>query len=231
MKEIDFNNLNTFLKNPSPGEQFEINSISSFLKLVWKSFLIILVIDIITGVLIVIPLKNSNLFPPLKEINSTPFNILKITLILPVIEELIFRLPLRISKTNLITSFSVIIFLFLNKWCIYNIYITLSCSLILFFLLHLCIKIESNFMNRITIFFTNHFWALFYFQALVFGFLHLTNYILDFRYFFLFPLFILSYIITGLLWGYLRTRYTHGFYLCIASHIVINSIYCFVLSR
>src|ERR1035437_4740903 len=104
---IDFRDFTIFLKNPSPGKQFDINSISSFLKLIWKVFLIILVIDLVTGILIVTPL----------------------------------------------------------------------------------------------------------------------------RYFYLYPFFAINYIISGLLFGYLRIRFAFGIYLCIVSHILVNCIYCFILSR
>ncbi len=190
-----------------------------------------MVIDIIAGILIVTPLRYFNLFPFLREIKFTPSNILKATLIFPIIEELIFRLPLKISKINLVTSFNLIIFLVLKKWCFSNIYLSLSLSLVLFLLLYISISGESSFLNRLTHFFTNHFWMFFYFQAMIFGFLHLTNYIVDFRYFYLFPFIVISYISKGCLFGYLRIRFTYGIYLCIASHILVNSIYCFVLSR
>jgi hypothetical protein len=138
---------------------------------------------------------------------------------------------LRISKINLATSFSLIIFLVLNKWCFSNVYLALSFSVVLFLLLYIGIIGESSFLNRLTTFFTNHFWMFFYFQALVFGFLHLTNYIVDFRYFYLFPFIVISYISKGCLFGYLRVRFTYGIYLSIVSHMVVNSIYCIVLSR
>ena len=190
-----------------------------------------MVIDIIAGILIVIPLRYFNLFPFLREFKFTPSNILKATLMFPIIEELIFRLPLKISKINLATSFSLIIFLVLNKWYFSNIYLALSFSFVLFLLLYISISSESSFLDRLTLSFTKHFWRFFYFQALIFGFLHLTNYIVDIRYFYLFPFIVISYISKGCLFGYLRIRFTYGIYLCIASHILVNSIYCFVLSR
>jgi hypothetical protein len=190
-----------------------------------------MVIDIIIGILIVIPLRYFNLYPSLNEFKFTSVNILKITIISPVIEELIFRLPLRISKINLAVSFSLIIFLVLYKWCLFNIYLSLSCSAILFFSLYLYFRKGINLFHKLSFFLTHHFWQFFYFMALLFGILHLTNYRVDFRYFYLFPFFAINYIISGFFWGYLRVRYTYGIYLCIASHIFVNSIYCFVLSR
>jgi hypothetical protein len=121
--------------------------------------------------------------------------------------------------------------LVLNKWCFTNIFIAFSFSLILFLLLYICIRGESSIHIRLTHFFTNHFWMVFYIQAMIFGFLHLTNYIIDFRYFYLFPLVVISYISKGCLFGYLRVRFTYGIYLSIAAHIVFNSIYCLIFSH
>lgn len=230
MKKNYLRDLFTFLIYPNQGEQYDINSISIFLRLVWKSFLFLMVIDIIAGILIVIPLRYFNLFPSLKEIKFTPVHILKITLIFPIIEELIFRLPLKISKINLASSFSLAMFLVLNKWCFSHIYLALSFSLVLFLSLYIWIRKKPSFLNKLTHFFTNNFGMVFYFQALIFGFLHLTNYIVDFRYFYLFPFIVISYISKGCFFGYLRVRFNYGIYLCIASHMVVNSIYCFVLS-
>jgi hypothetical protein len=231
LKRIDIQDFIAFLKNPGLEEHYKINSISIFLRLVWKSFIVLMLIDIIAGILIVFPLRYFNLFPLLREFKFTPSNILKATLIFPIIEELIFRLPLRISKIYLATSFSLIILLVLNKWCFSNFYLALSFSLVLFLLLYMGITRESSSLDRLTTFFTNHFWVVFYFQAIIFGFLHLKNYIVDFRYFYLLPFIVISYISKGCLFGYLRVRYTFGIYLCIASHIVANSIYCLIFSH
>ena len=218
-----------FLKNPSLENQSDIKSPSSFLKMVWKSFLILLASDIILGLLFCGPLIYFNLFPSLKGINFSLFNILKISLFYPIVEELIFRLPLRYSKFNLVLSFSILISLLVFKRLISNVYLAITLSLILYFSLSLLFRKDSLFLIKIINFFILKFRVVFYFQALLFGFLHLANYNITFKYFYLFPLFIMNYIFTGCFWGYLRVRYSNGIYLCIASHIFINSIYCLVL--
>ena len=226
---IDFSDFIIFLKNPSLEKQFDIKSLSSFLKMVWKSFLILLASDIILGLLFCGPLIYFNLFPSLKGINFSLFNILKISLLYPIVEELIFRLPLRYSKFNLVLSFSILISLLVFKRLISNVYLAITLSLILYFSLSLLFRKDSLFLIKIINFFILKFRVVFYFQALLFGFLHLANYNITFKYFYLFPLFIMNYIFTGFFWGYLRVRYSNGIYLCIASHIFINSIYCLVL--
>jgi membrane protease YdiL (CAAX protease family) len=60
--------------------------------------------------------------------------------------------------------------------------------------------------------------------------LHLQHYYLDSTYFFLYPLFIISYILMGCIAGYLRVRYTNGLYVCILLHMTINTIACITRS-
>lgn len=226
---IDFKHFIIFLKNPNLENQFDINSLSSFLKLVWKSFLILLVGDIILGLIFCGPLIYLKVFPSLKEINFSLINSLKIILFFPIIEELIFRLPLRSSRFNLILSFSILISLIVFKWLISNVYLAISLLLVLSLSLYLLIREDSIYLINLINFLTAKFRVVFYIQASVFGLLHLTNYNLEFKYFYLFPLFIMNYIFTGCFWGYLRVKYVNGIYLCIASHIFINSIYFLIL--
>jgi hypothetical protein len=231
LKRIDLRDLIKFLKTPCQEEHYKINSIFVFLRLLWNSFLILVLIDIIVGILIVLPLRYLNLFPLLREFKFTSYDIIKAILIFPIIEELIFRLPLKTFKINFVTSFSLIIFLVLNKWCLSNTYLALGISILLFLLLYLGINGESNIPVSLAHFFRYPFWIIFYFQAVIFGILHLTNYIVDFRYFYLFPLIVFSYILKGCLLGYIRVRFTYGIYLCIGSHILVNSIYFFLLKQ
>jgi hypothetical protein len=226
---IDFSDFIIFLKNPSLEKQFDIKSLPLFLKMVWKSFLILLASDIILGLLFCGPLIYFNLFPSLKGINFSLFTILKISLFYPIVEELIFRLPLLCSKFTLVISFSILISLLVFKHLTSNVYLAIALSLILYFSLSLFFREDSPFLIKLINFFILKFRVVFYFQALLFGFLHLANYNITFKYFYLFPLFIMNYIFTGCFWGYLRVRYSNGIYLCIASHIFINSIYCLVL--
>ena len=228
---IDFSDFIIFLKNPSLEKQFDIKSLSLFLRLVWKSFLILLAGDLILGLVFCGPLIYFNLFPSVKGINFSLLNILKISLFYPIVEELIFRLPLRSSKFNLVISFSILISLLVIKRLVSNFYLAISLSLILYFSLSLFFQKDSLRFIKLINFFTLKFRLVFYFQALLFGFLHLTNYNIEIKYFYIFPLFIMNYIFSGCFWGYLRVRYANGIYLCIVSHILINSIYCVLFSH
>ena len=136
--------------------------------------------------------------------------------------------PLKVSKANLAIPLSLSLFLFLHKQ---NIYCAIALAVVLFMVIYFILKRKLYFFERVTLLSEKYFLYIFYAQALIFGFLHLTNYMLDIHYIYLFPLFTVSYVVTGCFFGYLRVKYTYGIFLCIVSHIVINSVYCFILSR
>jgi hypothetical protein len=225
VRKIDFKDLILFLRNPQYGKIYEINSLFSFIVLAWKSFLFIVILDIISGLLIITPLDYFNLFPELKHIDYTLVNRLKIILIFPILEELIFRLPLRVTKTNLLIVLSILIFIFLIKCTTYNVFLCLGISSIIITSLSIIIKKEKKYLNSLNFFITKYFGICFYSQASIFGILHLTNFTLNYRYFYLFPFFIFGFIISGCLFGYLRIRFKYGIFLCITSHILINGVY------
>lgn len=227
----EFRDFIAFLKNPKIDNQFEIGSFRSFLKIVWKSFIILLCIDAFSGLIFAAPLIHFNLFPSLKPIDFNFYNILKISLLAPIFEELIFRLPLRSSTTNVVLSISMLVSLLFRKWVIPNIFFTAILFLILFFSLFVIIQKANGIRIMMEDFSSQYFPKIFYFQALLFGFLHLSNFNLDIKYFYLFPIFILNYIFAGCLWGYLRIKYANGLILCISSHILANSIYCLMLAH
>jgi hypothetical protein len=231
LNQINIRDIGTFLKNPRPEEKYKIDSIGTFLRMLWKSIIVFILIEIIFGILIVIPLNYFNLYPSLYEIEYTPIITFKVIVLLPIIEELIFRLSLRISRINILISFCSILFLNLNKWFFSNYLLTFLCCSMLFFVIYLWTSRMVRFFNKLTAYLNNHFIGFFYLQALIFGLLHLTNYNIDLRYFYLFPLFAFSYIISGCIFGYLRVKFTYGVFLCIASHIVINGVSYLILSR
>lgn len=216
-----------FLKVPKVEKPKELYFNFSFLKLIFFSFLILLAFDIITGILFITPLKHLSLLPSQKEIYLSSINILKISLLLPIIEELIFRLPLKISKLNFVIPLSLLFFLFLIK--LVNIYFSLTIALLFFFSLALSINKKFSILYTLGRIFTSHFKVIFYIQALAFGILHLTNFNLDYRYIIIFPLLIINQLFTGCYLGYLRIRFNLGIYVCIFTHMLINTLFC--LSR
>ena len=136
-------------------------------------------------------MKFFDLFPTQKETDFGLLNILKIAFLLPVIEELIFRLPLKISKVNITVPLSIVLFLVTYKLNIY-IAIILTIILVLFLIIFLKTQKGLNILSRMDSFFSKYFHVVFYLQAILFGFLHLSNYSLNYKYFYLFPFFAIS---------------------------------------
>jgi hypothetical protein len=223
---ITINDFILFLKHPKIEEQICIISFISFLKLVWKSFLILVLIDVVIGLVVAFPLRYFDLFPSQKEFNPSLNNLIKVSVILPIVEELIFRLPLKVNKVNFSLAFCVSLFVLINRL---DRYLGVVLPIIIFGFLLLFLKDESKFLRKADSIVIKYFYLLFYSQALIFGLLHLKNFNLNFNLFFLFPLFIIGHIIAGCFFGYIRIKYFFGIYICITSHVLINSIYCFLL--
>ena len=223
-----FKDFFQFLKTPSFENQLEINSFSYFYRLVWSSFLIILLIDTLVYLAITYPLKHFNLFPTPIEIYFSYYTIIKLSLVFPLLEELIFRLPLIMTKRNLSITASLILFVLIYR---FGIYVSVLLSGGLFIFLFFTFGKISSFNYKIGIFSKRYFIIILYSQALIFGFLHLNNYTLDLHHFYLFPFFIVSHIIIGLFFGYLRVRYSLGIYICIVVHIILNGLNCLILIK
>lgn len=211
-----------FLMMPSTRKENEGFLSYSFIKLIFVSFLIILFFDIIFGLLIILPLKYLSIFPAQKVFEINTINFFKITFILPIIEELVFRLPLKISKINVALSLGLFIFLLIFN--LVNIYFSLSILVVTFFVIFFGLN-NNKIFDWIEKTLTKRFYILFYSQALIFGFLHLTNFNLNIKYFYLFPLIIVSPVFTGCFLGFIRIKFNYGIYICIVVHILSNLLY------
>lgn len=216
-----------FLKNPNIAEEVKLRSAISGLVLIFQTFLVILIMNLVVSLLIVTPLKLIHLFPQNKGFVFNTQNILKIIILAPILEEMLFRLPIKLSKTNLAISFCVLIYYLAAR---INPTVGILLSIVVLLFMMTWIQKEIEFSEKVIFFYKKYFHFIFYFQALVFGFLHLSNYNLDQHIFLLFPLFILNYILLGCILGYLRIRYSSGLYLCILTHMFINGFYCLIFA-
>jgi hypothetical protein len=228
LQVVDIVDFISFLRRPSFGIKYELKSYYSYFKFVWNSFLVLTLFSILSGLLISAPLKYLKLFPGQLELDFSWVMIFKITLLLPVVEELIFRLPLKFSKINFSVSAALIFFLIFYRL---NLIAAFSLSLFLPASLFLWNRAGSYFPFTSDMSSARIFLLLFYSQAVVFGLLHLGNYKLDYNYWYLFPFFVINQIFMGCFFGYVRVKYRYGILLCIICHIVINSLYCLVLFR
>jgi len=221
-----FKDFIIFLKRPKNDNQPKIISIVSSIKVCFYTILIMVLIDLVAGV-IILPLKILNLIPNLKDFHYTVFNIIRITFVLPLIEELIFRLPLKITKINLIVFISMVFFILFYR---FNLLFTLIISFLIILFGLLFLDKNSKFLLFVKHVLNSNFLIVFYLQAVIFGGLHLLNYDLDLNKILIYPFIIISQVLTGLFLGFIRIRYLYGIFICIFSHMLLNSLYCIILA-
>lgn len=214
-----------FLTRPRIVTPQSINTFSSFLKIVWKSFLLILVISILQGLITKTLLKVINIPLIEKPIILNGYSILRVTLLTPFIEESLYRLPLRISKFNLVVFFCVLIYVILLEA---NPLLSVCIALVISGFLYFLMIRNCRFYYAIKSYHEKYFHIIFYSSALIFGFMHLTKYSLDLSYFIFFPLFILNYVLVSLVLGYVRVSFDKGFFLALIIHAFLNGLYCLV---
>jgi hypothetical protein len=215
----------SFLRHPDISKEIHVSSLASVFKLAGISYLYLFAGGFAITLVFLVPLEILNLYPSQKPVDISGFNLFKVAVLIPIIEELIFRLPLKFSKANITVSFSLLIFLVTR-----NVDLIFAFSVTFLFITFMALNMrrEPDFKYGTKKMFGKYFHLVFYFQALLFGFLHLPNFQLDYGYFYLFPFFILFYVYMGFLCGYVRVRYSYGIYASILIHILMNSLSCII---
>ena len=223
----EFKDFKDFLKHPNLSQEKDINSVNTIIKLTWVSLLIIIGVGFIISTFVTTPLFLLDFMPRQRRLELSPMNILRISLVAPIIEELIYRLPLKLTRRNFTISFGVLLFILVRKVDI--IYAFSATALFLGFMI-VSVRKFTDFQSNIKQLVNKYFYVVFYFQAIMFGVLHLFNFNLDYKYFYLFPFYVLNYIFIGFFLGYIRVRFKHGIYVCILTHMSMNSLYCIIFS-
>jgi hypothetical protein len=164
-----------------------------------------------------------------KDYRNQGFLKILVILIIPIIEELGFRLPLiftKISFSFLVTMLALILIgiitnssiYFYNNWFTEKIILLFS----IFCLSYLTLKNNFSFQ-----FFLSEFWSknpkiIFYSLLFLFSFLHALNFQISIGQLFLIPLLTLNQTIYGILFAFLRLRL--GVFYSILLHVFINSV-------
>ena len=138
----------------------------------------------------------------------------------PLVEEILFRLSLVFDPLNIALSGSTMLYL------VFRIFSNRLISLVSFFLLLIILfRIAVMYKSEITSFWDKNFKYIFYFLALSFGLLHISNY----RYsentqYLIAPILVLPQIAMGLVLSFTRVYYKKGFLIGIFTHILTNLI-------
>ena len=175
---------------------------------------------IIVLVFLVLDIVNA----PSGELVEDDFSISAISLffsavvLAPLLEELVFRLPLRPSVTAVAILYSLFIF-WLSLWI--AVYSSLLSAVLFVFVSFYIARtfIQKDFLQA---FYRQHPYFLFYSSTLVFGAVHVFNY--EQASWKLLPLLVFSQTIGGLLLGFVRIRY--GFWWAVFLHAFHNSFVC-----
>ena len=149
----------------------------------------------------------------------------------PVIEELGFRLGLKYSRNNFSIMISCLSYFFLiiihfsiseyfksMDSYITNIIIALLFGIVTLFILTFSQKIDSF----LTDFWSNHRKQVFYFSVFLFGGFHYFNFELNFKTLLLMPFITLPQTIYGLVFGYIRLKYS--IFYSVLSHSLLNMV-------
>jgi len=216
--------LYLFLKRPSIGQVIEVGSSKLFFKLILLTVLYFYIFSIIGLLVVTTPLKLLHLVPEMKNLDYSTINILKIAILAPVYEELLFRLPLKVTFVNLLLFFTTLLYVLLHKH-VDNIYLLLGSLLLFFIISYYTFRNRVKFVSNIKMFSKKYFAIIFYAQVFIFGFMHLFNFNLNYSYFYLFPFFVIPQLIMGIFHGYIRVKYKYGIFYGILIHIIINAIF------
>jgi hypothetical protein len=149
------------------------------------------------------------------------------SLILPILEEIVFRLPLKFKPINISISFFFLIYAFISKVFFnvgyltinFNVIIIMFFSLFFGFLIYFFMLKNFDYFNT---FWNKNFRWIYYFSVFSFGLLHIGNFQIDKLSFIILPLLVLPQLTSGFIAGYLRIKY--GFIYCCFFHIVNNFI-------
>jgi len=192
-----------------------------FFKLFLINLLIVVLLSIVTGFL---RLKFNISFKEV-DLQLPMIWLLNLTMI-PVLEEIAFRLPLIYKKNNIVLSFSAITYfttsLLLADGALdisTNIYLRLIISVVIGVVIFFLLSLKSI-ENKISKFWETYSKLIFYVLLLLFTLGHIENYILTSITLLLMPILLLPQFIGGVFLSFIRTKF--GFEYAILFHILIN---------
>ena len=188
--------------------------------LIIKMVLLYFGLAILTSILFLPILKFLNLLPQKGlSLSHIPLSF-KLIFFVPIYEETIFRLPLKISKLNLFLSLSALHFILFYH--AYSLIILSFISLMIALIPYLKL-IPESFYFKIGLIWNKFFPLLYYGLAISFGLIHMTNFQhLRTAHYLLFPLIVSNQIIMGLIFGYVRVTLKYGFIYSVLLHFFIN---------
>lgn len=196
----------------------------------WKMFVVKFVLAILIGVSIGIFYDAKNITKSSMAARfSLPALLLVSVFILPLLEEVAFRLSLKFKPLFLALTFGVLTYYIASKGVyhtklsdVYD-HFAQRCFIALVMLgITYALTSISKVKNSLEKFWNNHFRGIFYVSCLLFAWIHIFNYELSVEHLLLMPIITLDKLVSALCYGY--TRVTYGFIYSLAIHMLNNSI-------
>ncbi len=169
-----------------------------------------------------------------ESVDNYNFNLFILTcLIIPLIEEVAFRLPLRYSNISLALSITVLSFYTINYFFTLKdhfdtenyFFLRIVLSILIGIIFYLfCVKYSDNFVKL----YKNNFNIIFYFFAVLFALMHISNYEFTLDTLLLAPIITLPKLISSFIAGFVRVKY--GFIYCLFLHSCHNMIPFLIIS-
>jgi len=201
----------SYLKNPIYKEAYIRPTFLEFISYIFIYFIAIIPI----GVILFLVARGTG-FENKQSILTFQEKIFYGILFAPFVEELLFRLILRINKKNLIIlNISVLVLL------IFFIIKREPTRIVFYSLLTICLSICLIYIKQCKSLFIKYFNIIFYIIAGLFGLLHIYNYLgINLSNFILTPLFAIPQFVLGLILGYIRVN--NGFIYAVLFHFLMN---------
>ena len=211
------------------------NTVLQNIKGTWGIFVIKTVLTIIIGVivtLIIDPINQTTV--RWSEIYTTGTIFLLSIIILPLLEEISFRMSLRFRPVYFPLSLGVLTYYGVTK-IVYQTNLTNTdhhfivrflISVLTILIAYILVS-QSKIKNHLDTFWKAHFKWIFYFFCITFAWMHILNYELNLKHVLLLPLITLPKLVSAISYGYIRMHY--GFIYSLGLHICWNSM-GFILS-
>ncbi|QIX62038.1 hypothetical protein HER32_12920 [Hymenobacter sp. BT18] len=147
-----------------------------------------------------------------------------VVFVVPILEELIFRLPLDLRRGSIALGVTLLFFRFVNGGLLVadfsKFFYWLGVALSIFLFAVVYILLPKGFLSDIQ---TKYFKYWYYFIVLAFGLVHISNIKhIEFNYILFYPLFVMPQIIMSIFISNIRMK--RGFVWGIALHALINGI-------
>jgi hypothetical protein len=213
-----------FLKNPHlPHERRETNLFGTAILIYLYTFFFIGLIGVgirsLLELFFTLPADETLVIPP-RYIDHLWIYFILISIILPVLEELMFRLSLIFKPIHLTISVSI-----LTSLCVHTIaneIITMIVFLLLFLMIY---HVSTVYKLYLISFWNRNFKFLFYGLSIFFGLVHITNYTFTMGYQYLIsPFLVFPQIAVGFILSFTRIFYKKGFLIGILYHVTLNTI-------